>query len=111
MKNMKDMKNKIHLNTSSKYKHNKFQIKYLKAKKNNIVLFAKYLADWDEEDNIFYREYFFFTYFDRKKRNVYYIEDWNSAYSGYGFNSRNDMNAFMASFSRGAKRFLDNVLD
>lgn len=32
----------IKLNTSAKYKNNKFQIKYLKAKKNNIVLFATY---------------------------------------------------------------------
>ena len=46
---MKSMK----LNTSTKYKNNKFQIKYLKAKKNNIVLFAAYDADWDEENNIF----------------------------------------------------------
>ena len=30
----------VKLNSSAKYKNNKFQIKYLKAKKNNIVLFA-----------------------------------------------------------------------
>lgn len=56
---MKSMK----LNTSTKYKNNKFQIKYLKAKKNNIVLFATYDTDWDEEDNIFYRAYKFFYSF------------------------------------------------
>lgn len=105
------MKN-IKLNSSSKYKNKKYQIKYIKAKKNNIVLFAKYESEWFEDDSIFYREYFFFIYFNRNKRNAYYI-NWNSAYFGssYGFNSRNDMNAFMNSFNRDAKRFLDNVLD
>lgn len=51
------MKN-IKLNSSSKYKNNKYQIKYLKAKKNNIVLFAVYAATWDEEDSIFYCEHY-----------------------------------------------------
>lgn len=46
---MKSMK----LNTSAKYKNNKFQIKYLKAKKNNVVLFAVYAAQWDEKEGIF----------------------------------------------------------
>lgn len=66
------MKN-IKLNSSSKYKNNKFQIKYLKAKKNNIILFATYDATWDEENSIFYRAYDFFIYFNRNKRAVCYI--------------------------------------
>lgn len=102
------MKN-IHLNTSAKYKNNKFQIKYLKAKKNNIVLFATYFAYWDEEDNIFYRTYDFFIYFNRNKRAVHYIGN-NSAYQCYGFNSRNDMNAFMNSFQKNASRVLNEII-
>ena len=66
---MKSMK----LNTSAKYKNNKFQIKYLKAKKNDIILFATYSATWNEEDNAFYRAYDFFIYFNRNKRAVCYI--------------------------------------
>lgn len=103
---MKSMK----LNTSAKYKNNKFQIKYLKAKKNDIVLFAKYSATWNEEDNTFYRAYDFFIYFNRNKRAVHYIGN-NPAYAYYGFISNNNMNSFMNSFQRNAKRFLDNVLN
>lgn len=102
------MKN-IHLNTSAKYKNNKFQIKYLKAKKNNIVLFAKYESEWDEEDNIFYRTYDFFIYFNRNKRAVHYIGN-NSVYSKYGFNSNNNMNSFMNSFQRNAFEFFNKVI-
>lgn len=102
---MKDIK----LNTSTKYKNNKFQIKYLKAKKNDIVLFAKYESEWDEEDNIFYRTYDFFIYFNRNKRAVHYIGN-NSAYSCYGFNSRNNMNFFMNSFQRNASELLNKVI-
>lgn len=101
------MKN-IHLNTSAKYKNNKFQIKYLKAKKNDIILFAKYAANWDEEDNIFYRTYNFFIYFNRNKRAVHYIGN-NSAYQCYGFNSNNNINSFMNSFQRNASRVLNEI--
>jgi len=101
---MKSMK----LNTSTKYKNNKFQIKYLKAKKNDIILFAVYAAEWDEEDSIFYRAYNFFIYFNRNKRAVHYIEN-NSVYSYYGFISNNNMTAFMNSFQRNASEFLDEV--
>ena len=100
----------IKLNTSVKYKNNKFQIKYLKAKKNNVVLFATYSADWDEEDNIFYRIYDFFMYFNRNKRAVHYIGN-NSVYSRFGFNSNNNMNAFMNSFQRNASELLNEVID
>ena len=81
----------------------------LKQKKNNVVLFAKYDFDWDEEDNIFYRVYNFFIYFNRNKKAVYYIGN-NSAYQCYGFNSRNDMNAFMNSFQRNASRVLNEII-
>lgn len=100
----------IKLNSSSKYKNNKFQIKYLKAKKNDIILFATYDADWDEEDNIFYRAYKFFIYFNRKKRAIGYIGD-STVYTCYEFNSNDNMSFFMNSFQRDAKRFLDNVLN
>ena len=100
----------VKLNSSSKYKNNKFQIKYLKAKKNDIILFAVYAAEWDEEDSIFYRAYNFFIYFNRNKRAVHYIEN-NSVYSYYEFNSNDNMSFFMNSFQRDAKRFLDNVLN
>lgn len=103
------MKN-IHLNSSIKYKNNKYQIKYLKAKKNDIILFAVYAAQWDEENGIFYRAYNFFIYFNRNKRAVHYIEN-NSAYACYTLISNNNMNSFMNSFQRDAKRFLDNVLN
>lgn len=99
----------ILLNSSTKYKNNKFQIKYLKAKKNNIVLFAVYDSQWDEEDSIFYRAYNFFIYFNRNKRAVHYIEN-NSVYSCYGFISNNNMNSFMNSFQRNASEFLDEVM-
>lgn len=99
----------VHLNTSTKYKNNKFQIKYLKAKKNNIVLFAVYTAEWDEEDGIFYRAYDFFIYFNRNKSAVHYIIN-NSVYSCYGFNSKNNMNSFMNSFNRDASKFLNEVM-
>lgn len=102
------MKN-IKFNTSTKYKNNKFQIKYLKAKKNDIILFAVYAAEWDEEDGIFYRAYNFFIYFNRNKR-VHYIIGNNST-ACYTLISNNNMNSFMNSFQRDAKRFLDNVLD
>ena len=102
------MKN-IHLNSSLKYKNNKFQIKYLKAKKNDIILFAVYAAEWDEEDSIFYRAYNFFIYFNRNKRAIHYIEN-NSIYSCYGFISNNNMTAFMNSFQRNASEFLDGVM-
>lgn len=102
------MKN-IKLNTSIKYKNNKFQIKYLKAKKNDIVLFAVYAAQWDEENGIFYRAYNFFIYFNRNKRVHYIIGNNSTAY--YTFISNNNMNSFMNSFQRDAKRFLDNVLN
>ena len=102
------MKN-IKLNTSTKYKNNKFQIKYLKAKKNDIILFAKYESEWDEKDSIFYRAYNFFIYFNRNKRAVHYIEN-NSVYSCYGFISNNNMNSFMNSFQRNASEFLDEVM-
>lgn len=98
----------VKLNSSSKYKNNKFQIKYLKAKKNDIILFAVYAAEWDEEDSIFYRAYNFFIYFNRNKRAVHYIEN-NSVYSYYGFISNNNMTAFMNSFQRNASEFLDEV--
>lgn len=98
----------VKLNSSSKYKNNKFQIKYLKAKKNDIILFAVYTAEWDEEDSIFYRAYNFFIYFNRNKRAVHYIEN-NSVYSYYGFISNNNMTAFMNSFQRNASEFLDEV--
>lgn len=101
------MKN-IKLNSSAKYKNNKFQIKYLKAKKNNIVLFATYNANWDEEDNIFYRTYNFFIYFNRNKRAVCYIGN-NSAYQCYGFFSNNNMNSLMNSFQRNASRVLNEI--
>lgn len=112
------MKN-IHLNSSLKYKNNKYQIKYLKAKKNDIILFAVYAAEWDEEDGIFYRAYNFFIYFNRNKRTVHYIEN-NSVYPCYPcyscceFNSNsnmssNNMNSFMNSFQRNASEFLDEV--
>ena len=87
---MKSMK----LNTSTKYKNNKYQIKYLKAKKNNIVLFATYSATWDKEDNIFYRVYDFFIYFNRNKRAVHYIGN-NPVYDCYGFFSNSNMNSFV----------------
>lgn len=111
---MKSMK----LNTSTKYKNNKFQIKYLKAKKNDIILFAVYAAQltrercsqWDKEDGIFYRAYNFFIYFNRNKRAVHYIGN-NSAYTYYTLISNNNMNSFMNSFNRDAKRFLNNVLN
>lgn len=106
------MKN-IKLNSSAKYKNNKFQIKYLKAKKNNIVLFATYNANWDEEDNIFYRIYDFFIYFNRNKRAVHYIGN-NSAYPCYfccEFNSNSNMSSNnMNSFQRNASEFLDEVI-
>ena len=102
------MKN-IKLNTSTKYKNNKYQIKYLKAKKNDIILFAVYAAQWDEEDGIFYRAYNFFIYFNRNKR-VHYIIGNNST-ACYTLISNNNMSSFMNSFQRDAKRFLDNVLN
>ena len=102
------MKN-IKLNTSTKYKNNKYQIKYLKAKKNDIILFAVYAAEWDKEDGIFYRAYNFFIYFNRNKR-VHYIIGNNST-ACYTLISNNNMSSFMNSFNRDAKRFLDNVLD
>ena len=46
---MKSMK----LNTSAKYKNNKFQIKYLKYKRYNMVLFATYSTGYNN-DNVFY---------------------------------------------------------
>lgn len=101
---MKSMK----LNTSAKYKNNKFQIKYLKAKKNDIILFAVYAATWDEEDSIFYRAYNFFIYFNRNKRAVHYIGN-NSAYPCYTFISNNNMNSFMNSFQRNADRILNEI--
>lgn len=102
---MKSMK----LNTSAKYKNNKFQIKYLKAKKNDIILFAVYAAVWNKENSIFYRAYNFFIYFNRNKR-VHYIIGNNST-ACYTLISNNNMNSFMNSFRRDAKRFLDNVLN
>jgi hypothetical protein len=102
------MKN-IKLNTSTKYKNNKFQIKYLKAKKNDIILFAVYAAQWDKEDGIFYRAYNFFIYFNRNKRVHYIIGNNSTAY--YTLISNNNMSSFMDSFQRDAKRFLDNVLN
>lgn len=103
------MKN-IKLNSSVKYKHNKFQIKYLKAKRNNVVLFATYSADWDKEDNIFYRTCDFFIYFNRNKRAVHYIGN-NSAYQCYGFFSNNNMNSLMNSFQRNASELLNEVIN
>lgn len=102
------MKN-IKLNTSTKYKNNKFQIKYLKAKKNDIILFAVYAAQWDKEDGIFYRAYNFFIYFNRNKRAVHYIGN-NSAYTYYTLISNNNMNSFMNSFQRDASKFLNEVM-
>ena len=99
----------IKLNTSTKYKNNKYQIKYLKAKKNDIILFAVYAAQWNEEDDIFYRAYNFFIYFNRNKR-VHYIIGNNST-ACYTLISNNNMSSFMNSFQRDAKRFLDNVLN
>lgn len=100
------MKN-IKLNTSIKYKNNKFQIKYLKAKKNNIVLFAAY--DATKNNNIFYRAYKFFIYFNRKKRVVGYIEN-STVYTCYEFNSNDNMSFFMDSFQRDASKFLNEVM-
>lgn len=108
----------ILLNTSAKYKNNKFQIKYLKAKKNNIVLFATYSAVWDKENSIFYRAYNFFIYFNRNKRAVHYIEN-NPVYPCYScceFNSNsnmssNNINSFMNSFQRNAFELLNEVID
>lgn len=100
----------ILLNSSTKYKNNKFQIKYLKAKKNNIVLFAVYDSQWDEEDSIFYRAYDFFMYFNRNKRAVCYIGN-NSAYQCYGFFSNNNMNSLMNSFQRNASELLNEVIN
>lgn len=102
------MKN-IHLNSSLKYKNNKYQIKYLKAKKNDIILFAVYAVEWDEEDGIFYRAYNFFIYFNRNKRVHYIIGNNSTAY--YTLISNNNINSFMNSFQRDAKRFLNNVLN
>lgn len=102
---MKSMK----LNTSTKYKNNKFQIKYLKAKKNDIILFATYDATWDEENSIFYRAYKFFIYFNRKKRAVGYIGD-STVYTCYEFNSNDNMSFFMNSFQRDAYKFLNEVI-
>lgn len=102
---MKSMK----LNTSAKYKNNKFQIKYLKAKKNNIVLFAVYAAVWNKENSIFYRAYNFFIYFNRNKRAVHYIGN-NSAYACYTLISNNNMSSFMNSFNRDASKFLNEVM-
>ena len=102
------MKN-IHLNSSIKYKNNKYQIKYLKAKKNDIILFAVYAAEWHEEDSIFYRAYNLFIYFNRNKRVPYIIG--NNSSACYTLISNNNMNSFMNSFQRDAKRFLDNVLN
>lgn len=101
------MKN-IHLNSSLKYKNNKYQIKYLKAKKNDIILFAVYAAEWDEEDGIFYRAYNFFIYFNRNKR-VHYIIGNNST-ACYTLISNNNMNSFMNSFQRDASKFLNEVM-
>lgn len=98
----------IKLNTSIKYKNNKFQIKYLKAKKNDIILFAVYAAQWDEEDDIFYRAYNFFIYFNRNKR-VHYIIGNNST-ACYTLISNNNMNSFMNSFQRDASKFLNEVM-
>ena len=106
MKDKKDVK----LNTSSKYKHNKFQIKYLKYKNYNMVLFANYEVEWDKEDNIFYRVYDFFIYFNRNKRTIYYIGN-NSAYKRYGFISNNNISSFMNSFQRNASEFLNEIID
>lgn len=103
------MKN-IKLNTSTKYKNNKFQIKYLKAKKNDIILFAVYAAQWDKEDGIFYRAYNFFIYFNRNKRAVHYIGN-NSAYAYYTLISNNNMSSFMNSFQRDASKFLNEIID
>lgn len=108
----------IKLNTSDKFKNNKFQIKYLKAKKNNIVLFATYFAycehrsrdDWSKKDNIFYRAYDFFMFFNRNKRAVCYIGN-NSAYQYYSFISNNNINSFMNSFQRNASEFLNKIID
>lgn len=99
----------IKLNTSAKYKNNKFQIKYLKAKKNNIVLFAVYAAVWNKENSIFYRAYNFFIYFNRKKRAVGYIGD-STVYTCYEFNSNDNMSFFMNSFQRDASKFLNEVM-
>ena len=101
----------IKLNSSSKYKNNKFQIKYLKAKKNDIILFAVYAAVWNKKNSIFYRAYNFFIYFNRNKRAVHYIENNPAYYACYTLISNNNMSSFMNSFQRDAKRFLDNVLD
>lgn len=95
----------VKLNSSAKYKNNKFQIKYLKAKKNNIVLFATYDTDWDEEDNIFYRAYKFFIYFNRKKRAVGYIGD-STVYTCYEFNSNDNMSFFIILFREMLRDFL-----
>ena len=101
----------IKLNSSSKYKNNKFQIKYLKAKKNDIILFAVYAAVWNKKNSIFYRAYNFFIYFNRNKRAVHYIENNSAYYACYTLISNNNMSSFMNSFQRDAKRFLNNVLD
>lgn len=99
----------VKLNSSSKYKNNKFQIKYLKAKKNDIILFATYDTDWNEEDNIFYRAYKFFIYFNRKKRAVGYIGN-STVYTCYEFNFNDNMSFFMNSFQRDASKFLNEVI-
>ncbi len=77
--------NNIHLNTSAKYKNNKFQIKYLKYKKYNMVLFATYFTELDV-DNIFLHGYQFSIYFDRTLRTLNYVNDMD--YIGIDINIR-----------------------
>lgn len=102
---MKNNKN-IHLNTSSKYKHNKFQIKYLKAKKNNIVLFAEYDTYYTISD-ILCREYYFFIYFNRNKRSVHYINDCDIIKKGNGY--AYNINALMKHFNMMAYKFIQKT--
>ena len=64
----------VHLNTSAKYKNNKFQIKYLKYKRYNMVLFAQYSTGFND-NNIFLHRYEFFIYFDRTSRTLHYVSD------------------------------------
>lgn len=67
---MKSMK----LNTSAKYKNNKFQIKYLKYERYNMVLFATYSTGYNN-DNVFLHRYEPFIYFNRTSRTLHYVSD------------------------------------
>lgn len=98
---MKDKKN-VKLNTSSKYKNNKFQIKYLKYKNYNMVLFATHSTGYND-DNIFLHSYEPFIYFDRTSRTLHYVSDADYiTYYGVDTNIR----SLMIRFNINAWRYL-----